>query len=288
MAPDDWQSPYERYLPAESAAYRAAWGTRVATKLDQSAGPLRGKIIEIHAGSAYVNAIRPHLEELGATVTDPLHGLRQGQRLGWYGTLESDLRPLDRAPARIEELVDRLRDESRAVPPERFRRDASAELRRPGLYSWWVDAAGAGELSAGVGFRVAIGLIYAGLAGATRWPSGKQSGNTLYSRIVGMHLGSNHRLSTFRHTIGSILAVAADTSSIDQAALTGWMERHLRVNAVPVDNADELGHVEREVLRVLDPPLNLHGMSVSPLRRRLTELRRRIAAPAAPSPRPPD
>jgi hypothetical protein len=54
-----------------------------------------------------------------------------------------------------------------------------ADLRVPGLYSWWVDAAGAADLSRGLQLPVHAGLIYAGLAGATRWPSGNHSTNTL-------------------------------------------------------------------------------------------------------------
>jgi hypothetical protein len=117
-------------------------------------------------------------------------------------------------------------------------------------------------------------LIYAGLAGATRWPSGKRSTNTLWSRIAGMHLGGNHEFSTFRRTLGSILAHASGDATIDEAALTAWMSRHLRVVAIASTDSDPLGRLEGEVLATIDPPLNLQGMTVTPIRARLKELRR--------------
>jgi hypothetical protein len=56
-------------------------------------------------------------------------------------------------------------------------------LAKPGLYSWWIDDAGAADLSRGLGHLVAPGLIYAGQAGATKEPSGKTSGATLALRV---------------------------------------------------------------------------------------------------------
>jgi hypothetical protein len=39
-------------------------------------------------------------------------------------------------------------------------------------------------------------------------------------------------------------------------------------------DADTLGRLDQEVLRGLDPPLNLQGMPQTPIRRRVKELRR--------------
>ena len=91
-----------------------------------------------------------------------------------------------------------------------------------------------------------------------------------------MHLGGNHEFSTFRRTLGSILAQANGAKHIDEDSLTEWMRRHLRVFTIPFDDRDALGRLERDVLDELDPPLNLQGMGASPLRRRLKELRRAI------------
>ena len=146
--------------------------------------------------------------------------------------------------------------------------------RMPGLYSWWVDEQGARLLSAGLGHAVDPGLLYAGLAGATRSRSGRKSANTLRGRIGSMHLGGNHNFSTFRLSLGSILAAARGQDRIDEGQLTAWMHEHLRLIAVPVDDADMLDALETEVLAVLDPPLNLDKRPKTPLREQLTQLRR--------------
>jgi hypothetical protein len=204
-----------------------------------------------------------------------------GKRLAWYDSQgarpEPPVRqsPADGSHIDAARFVEALRTPAAAIAPSEILDRQGAGLRGPGLYSWWVDEAGADDLTDGLELPVSAGLVYAGLAGATRWPSGRRSGNTLWSRISGMHLGSRHEFSTFRRTLGAVLANAAGTDSIDEVALTAWMHRHLKVVAVPYDDADTLGRLEEDVLKALDPPLNLKGMTPTPVRLRLTELRRR-------------
>ena len=273
VAPDEWLSPYERYLADTTASYRSAWGSWVAARLELLIGPLRDKVVEVHAGATYLDALRAELERLGARVLDPLHGLQMGQRLAWYGDIED-------GPAAEIDDVDRcvraLRDGAAAVSPQAFTTSGKSGFNRPGLYSWWVDQGGADDLSRGLGLAVERGLIYAGLAGATRWPSGKRSDNTLWLRVMTMHLGGNHEFSTFRRTLGAIVAHANGAKHIDEDALTQWMYDHLRVVTIPYDDRDVLGRLERDILADLDPPLNLQGMKPTPVRRRLKELRRAI------------
>ena len=183
---------------------------------------------------------------------------------------------LDKELVEINSLVVALSEESLAVSPQDFIAVGSSDRKRPGLYSWWVDEDGAQKLTFGLGHLLPMGMIYAGLAGATRWPSGKQSSNTLWLRITKMHLGSNNKVSTFRHTLGAILANAERNEAIDEGALTNWMHSHLRVIVLPYHDADSLGRVEEAVLAELNPPLNLKGMIRTPLRRELTELRRKV------------
>jgi hypothetical protein len=173
-----------------------------------------------------------------------------------------------------DRFVVMLRDKGAARSPKDFLADRRVELDAPGLYSWWVDGPGARDLSAGLGYVVAEGMIYAGLAGATRWPSGRRSTNTVWLRVAGMHLGGRHDFSTFRRSLGSVLTVALGWDGIDKSDLTRWMHEHLRVVAEPYSDGDMLGRLESDVLAQLDPPLNLQGMAPTPLRRRLTELRR--------------
>lgn len=103
------------------------------------------------------------------------------------------------------------------------------------MYSCWVDSRGAEDLSRGLGHEVAAGLIYVGLAGATR-SGGSTSPNTLWGRIATMHLS---------------------------------------VVAVPVADADTLDVLESEILSELDPPLNLAKVSKTSLRTQLSALRKR-------------
>jgi hypothetical protein len=251
-----------------------AWGTWVAARLELLVGPLQGKVIEVHAGSIYLDTIRPELEKLDARIVEPLQGLPMGQRLAWYGD-----RPAMQPVVEIDDVeacVQTLRDETVAISPEEFIARGRASFDRPGLYSWWVDRSGADDLSRGLDLAVEPGLIYAGLAGATRWPSGQRSNNTLWLRVVTMHLGRKHEFSTFRRTVGAIVAHADGVTYIDEESLTKWMHAHLRLVTIPYDDRDGLGRLERDVLAELDPPLNLQGMASTPVRRRLKELRRAI------------
>lgn len=176
----------------------------------------------------------------------------------------------------IESLVSLLSDESSAMSPRDFLSTGREGRKVPGLYSWWVSEKGADDLTAGLGHRLSAGMIYAGLAGATRWPSGKKSSNTLWARIATMHLGSKHEFSTFRRTVGAILASVEGKNEIDEVALTEWMYLHLCVQVIPYDDADSLGQIEQEVLASLDPPLNLKGMHDSAIRKRLKDLRQAV------------
>lgn len=287
VAPDEWISPYERYLPDTPPSYRSAWAAWVAARLEMMIGPLSGTTIEVHAGETYLQAVSPPLLARSAVVTAPLSGLGMGKRMSWYAAQRSgqDAVQEDRAllpgaaPEAVEPIVTTLLDETAAMTPSAFLGSRRSAVDAPGLYSWWVDATGAADLSSGLGITVRPGLIYAGLAGATRWPSGKRSTNTLWSRIAGMHLGGRHEFSTFRRTLGSVLASARGEATIDENALTRWMNEHLAVRVAIVPDADALGRLEQDVLGVIDPPLNLKGMSGTPIRSRLTELRRTHGRP---------
>jgi len=293
VGPDDWLSPYERYLPDTSPDYQNAWGRWVVARLTLLAGDLRGKFIEVHASQQYVQAIEPGLRQLDAVVLRPLDGLAMGERLAWYDRNTGAVRThgstsigidLEQPSISVEladeaaRFVGTLRDESRALPPRELLSGERSQFESPGLYSWWVDEEGAVELSAGLGLEVRRGMIYAGLAGATRWPSGTPSSSTLWSRIRSNHLGSNHRGSTLRRGLGSILAEASGWEEIDELGLTAWMHGHLRVVAQPYADADTLGRLEGLVLAELNPPLNLRDVPPTELRGRLSELRDRYSA----------
>lgn len=67
-------------------------------------------------------------------------------------------------PIDTDAAVTQLLDEAGAVSPATFLAGDRRALAVPGLYSWWVDGAGAADLSRGLGLPVTAGLVYAGLA----------------------------------------------------------------------------------------------------------------------------
>jgi hypothetical protein len=203
LHPDDLVAPYDRALADQTAEYRAAWGAWVVAKLEDALGPIANRNVEVHAGSAYVDSLREPLRRRRCGLDVPLRHLRQGEQLAWYGDRQSPIgagRNDERVPP-VEHLVARLFNDAAAVTPEQLIHNRSSDLDMPGLYSWWVDTDGARDLSRGLGYDVPPGLIYAGQAGATRWPSGRKSRNSLRDRLVGMHIEGNIRFSTFRRTL---------------------------------------------------------------------------------------
>jgi hypothetical protein len=274
LTPDQIIAPYDRYLPELPPSYRAAWGSWVVERLNLLAGPLDGRSVEVHAGAAYVDALAPHLAAKGVRLVDRLKGLRQGERQAWYDGHTPTEPQLDAV-----QLADELRTVEAGRSPAQFLATNGTGLKVPGLYSWWVDEPGADDLSCGLHHPLAAGLIYAGLAGATRWPSGSQSTNTLWLRIATMHLGGSHEFSTFRRTVGAILTARDGHDHIDESRLTSWMGEHLKIVVVPYADPDTLGRLEELVLQQIDPPLNLKGMPSTPIRARITQLRRRHSRP---------
>lgn len=284
VAPEQWISPYERRLSRTPAAYRNAWAEWVARRLALLCGALDGRTVEVHASAVYLDPLRPVLESMGASVADPLRGLRQGERLEWYGRRphaiadaavgEPPPDPVREPDTRTTaELVQRLSDHSTAVRASRVDDLAARVIGRAGLYSWWVDPDGAGDLSVGTGVTVVPGLLYAGQAGARRWPNGRTSTSDLASRLLNMQLRGNAGLSTFRYTLAAALWDALGLTYLDDPALSRWMHQHLWVIAVPIADRDRLGAIEPAVLNAMDPPLNLRGMRSTALRERLRELR---------------
>lgn len=272
--PGEWLEPYERYLTDTSREYRRVWGQKVAAQLERAMGSLAGLVIDVHAGAAYVESMAGALHEHGAEVVDQLQGLSFGRRLSWY--LQHEFSGLQGG----SDVLSGLQDVGAAMTLDDILATAGTGLRMPGMYSWWVDDVGAADLSAGLGHPVAPGLLYAGLAGATR-SGGKSSSNTLWGRISTMHLGKNHNFSTLRLSLGSTLANAHGQPAIDEAQLTRWMHAHLRLIAIPVVDADSLDALETHLLTALDPPLNLAKVSKNPLRQSLSALRKQYGGRSA-------
>jgi len=317
VRPEARLEPYDVTLNDASPAERRAWATRVLRQLDAELGSCTGLTFELHAGANYadfglVNGLRAR----GAMIERPVAGLKVGQQLAFYaGTgraaqtaeglrdvasssakdatllLKESVAVPGRAPKCQENDILTALDDLDVSPTLVPARDWPAGvmcLDRPGLYAWVVDDAGAADLSRGLGLTVDPGRIYAGLAGATWWPSGKTTDHTLGRRIGQMHLGGKVRMSTFRWTLASLLfdqlEMRAQASMLitpaSEQALTEWMCEQLSVAVHPHDDRDTLAGLEHAVLERLDPPFNLRHMQPTPVRRRLSELRRRISREA--------
>lgn len=183
-------------------------------------------------------------------------------------------------------LAERLEVGELAIPAGFFTRDKPA-AKHPGLYSWWVDDEGRALLE-GVLEEGLESLIYAGQAGAASRRAAKPSSATLGSRIITNHLNGTAYGSTFRKSISAILLGPLGLTverpdhltKVDNLRVSEWMRQHLSLVAVPYDDRETLHEIEGEVLRLLNPPLNLEGMSRTPVRDRLTALRRELTRPA--------
>jgi hypothetical protein len=164
---------------------------------------------------------------------------------------------------------------------------AGAEgLDRPGLFAFWVDEAGAADLAKGLDLPFAAGRIFIGQAGATKWPSGRASTDTLGDRIARTHLTGKVRSSSIRLTLAAILfaqlELVVQASALLQAsaeqALSDWMSAHLSVAVHPHDDRDTLSGLEQAVVQRLDPPLNIEDhLPATSERQAVIALRRRIS-----------
>ena len=164
---------------------------------------------------------------------------------------------------------------------------AGAEgLDRPGLFAFWVDEAGAADLSRGLDLPLEAGRIWIGQAGATRWPSGRANSDTLGDRIARTHLQGRVRSSTVRLTLAGILfaqlELVVQASALLQASaeqdLSDWMSAHLSIAVHPHDDRDTLAGLEQAVAQRLEPPLNIEDyLPATSARQSVIALRRRIS-----------
>lgn len=189
----------------------------------------------------------------------------------------------DPASAEVDLAIAVLADVDSAWSPLGFPW-ARQDLATAGLYAWYIDAEGARTLSHALGEELRPGLVYAGQAGATAWPSGTKRSSSLLSRVGGNHLRGGIRSSTWRLTLAALLVdpldlevAGRDLTSAGHARLTSWMHAHLRLNLHPVEDRDLLGALEHQVLARLDPPLNLDGMKRTAVRVEVSRRRAQLS-----------
>jgi hypothetical protein len=260
--PEEIVAPYDMYLADQPADYRRAWGVSVTERLLAEYPVKAGGVVQVHAGKAYLDAVRGPLEARGLVVVNPVVGTSMGQINQWYDD------PLRKA-------VTDLSNENRAISPAALSR-IDDDLSFPGLYAWWVDADGAAALSTGLNATIKPGRIYVGETGATRQPSGIDSKNTLRGRLNNV-LRGHIEGATLRKSLDAILRRPLGLDSVDEARLSAWMAAHLRVTIWATSDVDGLRDVATDVQQILDPPLNLQNMPKTETRCRLRRLREEAA-----------
>ena len=192
VRPEAVLQPYDVSLNAAAGAERRLWATKVLHQLDEEFGSCAGLVFEIHAGANYTEfGLISGLRGRGATIEQPVAGLTMGEQLAFYAQTRparrvvpaSGVAPTAESAVSVEgarncadsDVSSAIADLDRS-PVLIAAADWPADLTcldRPGLYGWWVDDSGARDLSRGLGLQLASGRIYAGQAGATRWPSGR-------------------------------------------------------------------------------------------------------------------
>jgi len=143
-------------------------------------------------------------------------------------------------PQTTEQLIAALTDIDQAQTPARFPSDPQIAAL-PGLYSWWGDETARSMIGEELGIPIPP-LVYAGQAGATKWPSGTRSKATLGSRIRKNHINGNASSSTFRLTLSALLLSPLDLKVLKPGRLTPedrkvvsiWIKDHLQVVIVPL------------------------------------------------------
>lgn len=82
--PDQVIAPYDTQIGQRPLADRQALAAQVVARLTVALGSLQGKVLELHAGDEYAEAIGPTLRQHGAQLVRPLEGLGFGKQLAWY------------------------------------------------------------------------------------------------------------------------------------------------------------------------------------------------------------
>ena len=82
--PDQIIAPYDMYLAEQPASYRRTWDMSVVEQLHARHPLTVRSVVEIHAGNAYIKALKSPLGSMGITVTKPVDVTTLGRILQWY------------------------------------------------------------------------------------------------------------------------------------------------------------------------------------------------------------
>lgn len=174
--------------------------------------------------------------------------------------------------------IERIVAELTAAPKSLAKAQRSLPAE-PGLYSWWTRRGSIPSVpQCPHESEPDLDLFYVGIS-----PSRATSTRTLRARIIQNHLGGNTGSSTFRLTLASLLfeekgwVPLMQSSAVlladDNRALTIWQHENLRLNWAVQPKP---WTIEHEVIKRLNPPLNLAGNKSHPFATTLSAARKRF------------
>lgn len=180
----------------------------------------------------------------------------------------------------VDEVVRALTDTTHSLEEAKSPGGLPAQ---PGLYAWWAKK----ESIPGVPACPHptdrdLDLFYVGIS-----PKNESSNGAIRSRVMNQHIGGNIGSSTLRKTLASLLFENMGWEPVmrsrplltpsDNQALSRWQHEHLRLTWT---THPEPWLIEAEVIRRLQPPLNLAGNKSHPFAAIVSEARRRLAEAA--------
>ncbi|AWB92653.1 hypothetical protein C3E78_10820 [Aeromicrobium chenweiae] len=283
VAPHEWISPDSRTLADLDPEYRVVWARWVVARLESMLGCLDGTYVRVEAPNAFVGPLFADLQDAGAVVSSGDVGLAISVSTAAPDAESVD--PPDAEPAEAPDLAPvvqispvasvahELADASQAVPAS----DLSGLPETPGLYGWIVDPVGARELNRCLRLPVRAGLIFVGQVGGSGRLPAAEPVTTLREHIDRVQLHGLARASTFRMNLATVLRGHLRMATLDDEVMTDWMLEHLSVSSWVGEDRAELRDLERQVIRELEPPLNVDRVPFTEYRTRLGQMRSGIA-----------
>lgn len=83
VAPGEVLAPHDVVLGDQAVTYRHGWAQFVVGQLEDAL-PLADLVLEVHAGDHVLDALRPAVEQAGATLVDPVDAHSLTETLAWY------------------------------------------------------------------------------------------------------------------------------------------------------------------------------------------------------------
>ena len=184
-------------------------------------------------------------------------------------------------PSKAAHVIERL--QRRLLSPSDGRRspDSGGLPERPGFYSWWMTQGALPRVPRHPhpDPEIDFDLLYVGIA-----PNSATSKQTLRSRVMKNHLNGNTGSSTFRLSLAALLLeaehfipVTTKTKFIltraDNRRLSEWQEANLRLTWCEQEEPWD-GTLERDVIAVMQSPLNLAENRSHPFHATMSAARR--------------